>query len=329
LHYSYIAPQYQAVDLGIHSEIFQYTSRSTPFRKFKSSLPFLLSQASDKSLPWATIADAGFSVFTVLDDICDSRDIRYGKPTALLTFGLPNIATWVTGACETLSRSASSLNEPAGIEIRKSFSQFVEAQYHRLSNRVFNEKERYLDTAYYRTRFLEVIWTTALQCADCYDEANFVRENYVHLSILGQLVNDYYDLNPPTHQGAAKALRYSDLQNKKVNYGWMLIWDHLKASERHLIEHLVQDGSTDIDQPRLDILVKKTCGDTLLLCEIENRYDSLIDNLGNLNLNQNIKTILLEWYYRQFMAMLPLEHSYKSNYGDVFNALEMLTEQVG
>jgi hypothetical protein len=55
----------------------------------------------------------------------------------------------------------------------------------------------------------------------------------------------------------------------------------------------------------------------------------LIGGLGNCRLNLNVKTILLEWYYRQFMAMLPLEHSYRSHHGDVFNALEIITKHVG
>lgn len=195
LFYTYLAPSLNTWDNILHFDLIWHIIVNTPYRKFKSCIPYLLGDCYSDSLAYALIPEVLFAMWTLLDDLCDQRNFRYNNPTTLQAYGIPvsciTLFTLIESINELLSREVSS---EFHIIIVKSLLLCAEGQFDRFTNTNFTSIDNYLDSSSKRSSFLGIAWQEGLNEIGKHQEANFLGELHKRTSKLGQIINDYFDL---------------------------------------------------------------------------------------------------------------------------------------
>ncbi len=169
-----------------------YITLSTPNRKFKSVIPFLLAGCPSEERHRFLLGDLFFSYFTLHDDLSDALTQRYGIPTVASKFGAHRAVSALTLMPFDLD-AATKISGINDISSPGLVHQICQQQYNRFHKR-YHEFGDYLADSYERTRFLEDIWTSILAGSSCEREANFVQEWYRTFAQIGQVTNDLMDM---------------------------------------------------------------------------------------------------------------------------------------
>lgn len=193
LFFSYLEPVLSGLDLE-NLAILSWSITNTPLRKFKSAIPFLLSDRSERAKEYALIAEIVFAICTITDDICDDRRERYGFPTAHRQFGRPQTVTLVFGAIETLRRDlAMKYGDTYAERIANALLESTRAQVRRFSSKDLEISE-YFDNCIKRNNILGVAWSAGLRATGQESTAEFLYALHRAVIPVSQMINDYYDI---------------------------------------------------------------------------------------------------------------------------------------
>jgi ADP-ribose pyrophosphatase YjhB (NUDIX family)/geranylgeranyl pyrophosphate synthase len=194
LFYSYLEPVLHTLELE-HLPTLSWLITNTPLRKFKSVIPFLMSDRSERAKEYALIAEVVFALGTVIDDICDNREERYGFPTAHQNFGRPQTIAFLFGAVESLRRDLGKRYGEAYAEtITDSLLAFTRAQAARFTENHL-EIPRYFDNCINRNNFMGVAWAAGLRETGQKEAADFLYHMHRAVIPASQMINDYYDIS--------------------------------------------------------------------------------------------------------------------------------------
>jgi geranylgeranyl pyrophosphate synthase len=168
---------------------------TTPGRKFKSAIPFLLSDQGDSACRYAVVTEIAFALWTILDDTCDKLEKRYGVPTTHVTYGHSNTVVVLFGATESLRRC---LTRQAGRDyadtIAASLLDCAHGELTRFTSNSDITRQAYLDNVTVRNGFIGSSWQAGLKALGKDIEAAFIAELLYESSQVSQMFNDYYDL---------------------------------------------------------------------------------------------------------------------------------------
>jgi 8-oxo-dGTP pyrophosphatase MutT (NUDIX family)/geranylgeranyl pyrophosphate synthase len=197
LFHSYIRPALAWFAEVEHGDLLSSSVLKTPHRKFKAAIPFLLSDLSEEARLHAVIAEALFGLWTILDDVCDDRPVRYGVPTVFHDLGRGRAVSFVFGAMGWLSQALRKrVGESYSDQVTEALLACAEAQYRRFRGEVRTIDE-YLEDAAERARFLGTAWAAGLDAIGRTQEASALRTLQRETAQFGQLLNDYFDLTRP------------------------------------------------------------------------------------------------------------------------------------
>ncbi|HET9380792.1 MAG TPA: NUDIX domain-containing protein [Streptomyces sp.] len=194
LFYSYLEPVLRSLDLT-DSPTLSWLITNTPLRKFRSVIPFLMSDRSERAKEYALVAEITFALCTIIDDISDSRDQRYGFPTAHRQFGRPHIIALVFGAVESLRKDlAKRFGDAYAETISDSLLTFSRAQARRFSGNHL-DIDTYFENCVNRNDFLGVSWSAGLRETGQDSVADFLYTMHRAVIPSSQMINDYYDIS--------------------------------------------------------------------------------------------------------------------------------------
>lgn len=195
LFYSYLAPNLTVFDNTRVFEPIRHAILTTPYRKFKSALLYLMSNCADEAKIYALIPEVTFAIWTVLDDISDVRKYRYNNPTALLKFSPAENANFLFLVLKSLEAFlCREFSDEYSTLVVNSLVTCGEAQIERRANANLTSLEHYLIQSAQRSLFLRRTWTEALRLLGKEAEAVILEEVHSMTSKAGQIINDLMDL---------------------------------------------------------------------------------------------------------------------------------------
>lgn len=308
IYYSYIDQVVSKFSTISESDLLFHTIRKTPYRKFKSAIPSLLSSFSSTSLLSAALSELSFAIFTVLDDICDARSSRYDSATAISSFGVPVCTACLLSAVNSISRRLKELGfaEASIADFQSAISECGVAQANRF---LANDQtlQSFYEMAYRRTRFLEVIWRSGLSLPEQVKEENIISSNYRSFAILGQMLNDYYDMKEDSISSSDGQTRWSDIQLKYLSFSSSLIANTLPHEES---AGFFRDifGSVHTNQQskdKLQHIFDKYQIEKLALNNIGDIFCRTVASISNSDISDDKKNVLLGWAFAQFAKYVP------------------------
>jgi 8-oxo-dGTP pyrophosphatase MutT (NUDIX family) len=254
IFYSYIFPhlRHNWPDDPASEPLF-HTILHTPWRKFKSALPFLLTSCRPEALPFAIASEVLFSTFYLMDDLIDGKLERYGHRTALGAHGAVSSAAclltinsqtrhWIDSVCDTG-------------ELRAELSELVETSLDRLARAQVqrHRAELSLTIAEYekasaeRTGFLGEVWIHACRAAGHEIEGSLIKRIYSRCAVVGQIKNDLQDIAQHRFEDLADGIITAPSillleRCSRSEAGWLLstVWKRGRAPLRQHIPMLVQ-----------------------------------------------------------------------------------------
>jgi 8-oxo-dGTP pyrophosphatase MutT (NUDIX family) len=193
LFFSYLEPALGKLELE-NLPMLSWSITNTPLRKFKSAVPFLLSDLSDRAKEYAVLAEIVFAICTIMDDLCDDRAERYGFPTAHRHFGRPQTVALVFGAIESLRRELSmKYGDTYAESMAGALLECARSQRRRFTDQDL-EISDYFDNCVTRNNFLGLAWSAGLRALERHDTAEFVYTLHRAAIPVSQMINDYYDM---------------------------------------------------------------------------------------------------------------------------------------
>jgi ADP-ribose pyrophosphatase YjhB (NUDIX family) len=193
LFFSYLEPALGKLELDDLAGI-SWSITNTPLRKFKSAIPFLLSDRSDRAKEYALMAEIVFAICTIMDDLCDDRAERYGIPTAHRHFGRPQTVAFVFGAIESLRRDLSiTYGDTYAESMAGALLECARSQIRRFDDQDLAISD-YFGNCVKRNNFLGVAWSAGLRAQGQRDTAEFIYALHRAAIPVSQMINDYYDM---------------------------------------------------------------------------------------------------------------------------------------
>jgi 8-oxo-dGTP pyrophosphatase MutT (NUDIX family)/geranylgeranyl pyrophosphate synthase len=194
LFYSYLEPALGKLEVENQATL-SWSITNTPLRKFKSAIPFLLSDHSDRAKEYAVMAEIVFAICTVMDDLCDDRADRYGFPTAHRRFGRPQSVAFVFGAIESLRRDLSvKYGDTYAESMAGALLECARGQTRRFADQDL-EIPDYFSNCVRRNNFLGVAWSAGLRALGQRHTAEFSYALHRAAIPVSQMINDYYDMS--------------------------------------------------------------------------------------------------------------------------------------
>lgn len=231
LFYSYLAPWLDRFSDFDFLPVVKRLIFGTPFRKFKSAVPFLLSDMSQEARALAVTSEISFALWTVLDDMCDERQARYGVPTIHEQIGRRETLSCLFGSVESLRRSLNEKFDSGYADaIAEALLLCAKGQIEHFNRRTYASVDEYLAVAADRTEFLGVTWDYSMRCLGEQGKGTALRQLHSKTARFGQLLNDYFDLREPAQLRDYKSHTYSSyaiiLREKIEEQGnFDLLWD--------------------------------------------------------------------------------------------------------
>lgn len=314
IFYSYINPQFQSFNFVNEAFIFKYITESTPYRKFKSVVPFLLAKCNPDKIHLFIIPELCYAIWTLLDDCHDKKDYRYGIETALKKFGteMTVIALFKsTYNIKNLLRDKISISNVEKIE--NSIIQSATILYQRNSNRIEINIEEYLAQSKKRTEFLRTSWKVVLEESGYNAKKieliyNFQKQS----SEIGQLINDYFDIS----KGGLE-----DFDTKTASMHSLLLYEEVNEPDKHLLTTLWSNN--ECNKENYKMLLTKYDIRSILHQIIGEKLDKLIEQIQDSDLDPDEKCILVAWHQMSFIHFRTEINDAKllSNFLDTVNSI--------
>ncbi len=294
--YSYLAPHLRRFSLPDDVDIYKYVVLSTPFRKFKSVVPFLLSRCDIHKSHLFLIPEFCFAVWTLLDDCHDETHQRYGQPSAVLKFGRRASLIALFRSLHGISRLLSSeLSSQSVTRIISALDQSAALLHQRGRNDLETDIDSYLHQSADRTEFLRASWVGVLE------ETGYDREKRDALydiqersSRIGQLINDYFDLD----RGGLR-----DFDQKIASAHWLLLSRRVDESDSVLLRQLWSEAS-GCKEHYLALLEKYEI-EKVLRHMIREALTQIIRRIEETNLDRDEQSILIAWQQMSFGHFYP------------------------
>ena len=307
LFYTYLAPQFAQLRSIDGFELLEYIVVTTPHRKFKSCIPYLLADCHEDARPYCAMAEVLFAIWTLLDDLCDRRVTRYGRPTTLRSFSLQSSIVTVFTVLRSLEQYLEKNVGPAYSErILSSLVVCGEAELERFENRDLESVEHYLEQASKRTLFLRTAWAEGLRLVGKEKQARFLFSLHETTSKLGQIINDYFDL---------RDLTLRDFTDEVVSYYSIVLRRALSAnpSDLQTFLDLWSAPRTEHTRERYQRLLRKYDVQEMLRQEVLRISDDVIDRVRNSGIDGHHKEIVIGWLrlsFRDFVGEDDLQDDY-------------------
>lgn len=292
IFYSYLSSQFQSYDFDDEATIYKYIIESTPYRKFKSVVPFLLSKCNPERIYLFIIPELCYAVWTLLDDCHDEKFYRYGVETALKKLGIKMSAIALFKANHNIKNLLSDKISNSNInKINSSLIQSATILYQRNSNSIDLNIEKYLKQSKDRTKFLRTSWKVILEESGYNVKKikliyNFQKQS----SEIGQLINDYFDIV----KGGLE-----DYENKIASTHWLLLYRETNAQDKRLLETLWSDNESN--KEKYQTLLKKYDIKSILHQIITEKLDKIIEQIQDSDLDPDEQCILVAWHQMSFI----------------------------
>lgn len=292
IFYSYLSPQFQSFDFGNETEIYKYIIVSTPYRKFKSVVPFLLSKCSLEMISLFIIPELCYAIWTLLDDCHDDKFYRYEVETALKKFGIKMSVIALFKANHNIKNLLSNKISNSNIDkINCSLVQSATILYQRNLNIFDTNIEKYLNQSRDRTEFLRTSWKVVLEESGYNTKKieliyNFQKQS----SEIGQLINDYFDIV----KGGLE-----DFENKTASMHWLLLYREANVKDKSLLSTLW--SSNESNKEIYQTLLIKYDIKSILHQIIKEKLDKIIDKIQDSELDPDEKCILIAWHQMSFI----------------------------
>jgi len=290
--YSHLAPHLKRFSLTHDIDIYNYIVLTTPHRKFKSVVPFLISKCDAVKSHLFLIPELCFAVWTHLDDCHDETLQRYGQESALSHFGkrasLIALFRSLHDMTDLLHRELS----PSRVAIIVSaLNDSAAALQQRDQNHLDTGLETYLDQSAARTEFLRAAWVAVLEETD-YDAAkrDMLYDIQRRSSQIGQLINDYFDLE----RG-----RLQDFEQRVASAHCLLLYRQASDADRVALRQLwsgMEDG-----RERYVALLAKYDIRRVLRQLIRDALGQMISSIAGTQFGTDEKAILIAWHQMSFV----------------------------
>lgn len=296
IFYTYLAPHLTYFDDADDILLYKHIVLSTPFRKFKSVVPFLLSTCDSNKWHLFLIPELCFAVWTLLDDCHDETLSRYGQPSVLQAFGrresviaLFRSLNVMTGILEAELSASNAMRTISAL--RRSASML----HQRTQNTLDIDLDDYLDQSASRTEFLRAVWVGVLEEAE-YDASKreIVHKIQERSSRIGQLINDYFDIE----RGQLR-----DFDQRTASAHWLLLKDRVQGDDSALLRQMWARRQTEKAQYLL-LLGKYDIGRELGTMIKEALVD-MINDINASDLEEDEKSILIAWHQMSFVQFHP------------------------
>lgn len=175
-------------------ELIEETINNTPLRKFKSAIPFLAGRKDARIIPYACLSEIVFAMWTIVDNLLDERQEKYGKETTYKIYKhgyhIAPIYSWIADL-ETLVSKIIDIDFAKGLTqylLKQARSQYLLSKF----------DYKMLESTYYtvvrdRSIFLGYIWSSALAKIEMPKESRYIRAYQWRSAVFGQVLNDYFD----------------------------------------------------------------------------------------------------------------------------------------
>jgi 8-oxo-dGTP pyrophosphatase MutT (NUDIX family) len=297
LFHSYIRPFLRRLADVEHGDIVIWAVLNTPDRRFKSAVPFLLSDLSAEAGFYAVIAEALFSLWTILDDACDDRSTRYGVPTAIEHFGRGPVVAFLFGAVEWFSMALRGRAGDAYAEqITEALLGCANAQYARFRG-AGHAIDDYLTAAAERVRFLGTAWAAGLAAIGRPREAATLCALHRETARFGQLLNDYFDLTRP---GGLRDVR------ARIRSAYVIKLEEIASAEdRARLRELWSFPERAAPTAEFREIAARYALDERLRAELHQRLHTLISSVEELPLSEPHRAVLVGWLELSLRDTLP------------------------
>lgn len=292
IFYSYISPQFHSYCFVNEAVIYKYIIESTPYRKFKSVVPFLLAKCNPDKIHLFIIPELYYAIWTLLDDCHDKKEYRYGIETALKKFGIEITVIALIKATHNIKILLQDKISISNIEkINRSIIQSATILYQRNSNRIEMNIEDYLAQSKDRTEFLRTSWKAVLKRSGYSKKKikliyNFQKQS----SEIGQLINDYFDI----YKGGLE-----DFSTKTVCMHSLLLYKEVNELDKSLLNTLWFNKGSNKENYKL--LLTKYDIRTLLHQIINEKLDKIIEQIQDSDFDPDEKCILIAWHQMSFI----------------------------
>lgn len=283
IYYSYINSEFTKYDKISGNEIIKYIVTNTPYRKFKSCIPFLLSESKKEDRYVFLLPEITFALWTLLDDLCDQKLTRYNQDTALQKFGFKkSISTLLTFPIHLQDFLNSNDKESFSDKLLNSIKESNENQRKRFYNSLEINLEDYLYQSSRRTDFLRTAWRECLYSVNKEKEGIFLDKLQAETSILGQLINDFFDL---------RSNNLEDVINQTISSYIILLLNIINPKDKDIFLQLLKKDSKD---EIMFFLVKYHISDLMKKIIIE-KMNKIIQIVQLSELSHDQKIIIIAW----------------------------------
>jgi 8-oxo-dGTP pyrophosphatase MutT (NUDIX family) len=301
LFHSYIRPALGWLAEIEHGELICWSVLNTPHRKFKAVIPFLLSDLSDEARFHAVLAEGLFGLWTILDDVCDDRTVRYGASTVLQHFGRGETVSFVFGAMEWFNRALrKKVGDNYSDQVTEALLTCAEAQYRRFRSNACSIDE-YLEDSSDRAHFLGTAWGAGLEAIGCDREASALKTLQRQTAQFGQLLNDYFDL-----------IRSDGLRDfrAKIRNAYIIRLEEIASPEdRMRLSTLWNAADRATAEVEFRALAASYALSEKIRVDLHQRLETLIESIQDLSLSEPQRAVLTGWLELSLKDTLPATES--------------------
>ena len=224
IYYTYLHPYFEKFkDLKNYKEL-DYIIHCVPLKKWKSCLPFVLSECDSVIKFESILSEILFAICTLLDDVCDSRIEKYKKDTVIKMFGYKqNISSVYIAIIDAYFFLQRKDEELSTIALSSLYNNAI-SQKNRFNNIDFHSLDEYCENSIRRSSFLGSIWVHSLNKANLNQESNLIKQIYPIFALLGQIMNDYYDIE--------RNSIVEDLKENTISYHVLLLFREMRNKNR-------------------------------------------------------------------------------------------------
>jgi 8-oxo-dGTP pyrophosphatase MutT (NUDIX family) len=312
LFYSYIEKELDEFQHLSAWSLINHTIINTPFRKFKSGLLYLMADCDRSAAIYSILAEILFAIWTIMDDICDARLIRYGKSTVLDKYGIKQSAPFLFIILKELEEFLllKGLSSTFVSSIINSMKVSGIAQFEQFLHNGFGTRDEYLDRASRRTLFLRTTWIRGLNAIEKTAEASLLNDVHAATSITGQIINDFFDL-----QG-----NLEDFQQRRESYYSILLKEEVGSNKTDLkILNDCWNMRSEDSLCKFRLLISKFHIKEKMELEIAKMSLKSIYIVNSSELLQSKKEILISWIMMGFKHIDNNKSVSQSNYKNQLN----------
>jgi hypothetical protein len=292
IFHSYLVPHLDRLRVTADADLYWYIVFSTPFRKFKSVVPFLLSKRSADKAHLFLIPELCFAMWTLLDDCHDETLQRYGVDSAVVTFGQRRSSIALFRALHTIAELlCESLSPSHTAAVLAGLYRSAEVLQLRDQNSFDADLDDYLRQSSDRTEFLRAAWVGVLSEDGCDGTRQRILYDIQRRSAqIGQLINDYFDIG-------RGGLRDFD---RRVTSAVSILLGGLAAPDDHALLGKLW-SATEGGKEQYQHLLEKYDIAGVLRGKIRDGLVKMIQDIQERDLETDEKTVLIAWHQMSFV----------------------------